>query len=318
MPGRRSFLVIALSGLLFPACGTPGPQGAPVIGFVVKSMSDEHWKFVHAGAMAAAGEFGVRVKFLAPNAETSVSEQTSIIENMIFENVSALCVAPSQPKAVVSLLNTAIDKRIPVLLVDTDAPVERRLAFIGTGNLAAGKIAGRYLASKLGPGAKVAIIRGALGDLTHDQRTSGAADELKAGGCDVIEVLAADSQMDKAMSIMEDILQTHEKVDAVFATQDLMALGAARAVRQSGRQGVVVVGFDGTPGGIQAIRNGELEGSVAQNPYEMGYSAVREALKASRGEAIPKRIDTGAYMISGTNVEAAEQKLRSLLRTVTK
>lgn len=325
MHKRAPFLIAVVLGLVLPAgCGKPGEHASSgeaqnsgntaVIGFVVKSMSDEHWKFVHAGAVAASHELGVRVKFLAPNAETNVAEQTSIIENLIFEKVSALCVAPSQPKAVVSLLNTAIDSNIPVLLVDTDAPVDNRITFIGTGNFEAGKIAGRYLVSKLGKGAKVAIIRGALGDLTHDQRSSGAAQELKAGGCDLIEVLAADSQMDKAMSVMEDILQTHDKVDAVFATQDLMALGALRAVQQSRRKGIMIIGFDGTPGAIKAIQSGDLEGSVAQNPYDMGYSAVREALKASKGEPVPKRIDTGAYLISKANVDAADEKLRSILR----
>jgi ribose transport system substrate-binding protein len=235
-----------------------------------------------------------------------------MMEDLITQQVDALCVAPSQPKAAVKVFDKAAEAGIPVILIDTDAPWEKKASFIGTGNYSAGKIAGEYLVNNLPKGAKIVIIRGALGDLTHDDRTNGAKDVMDEGGLEVIDIQPADSDRNKALNVMENMLQKFDKIDAVFTTNDPMGLGALRAIRQAGQE-IIVIGFDGTPDAQKEIKKGRLTGSVAQSPYNMGYFGVENAVKLAKGETIENRIDTGAELITQENVEEIEALYKKLL-----
>ncbi|MCG8482709.1 MAG: sugar ABC transporter substrate-binding protein [Clostridia bacterium] len=299
-------LVLALSMSLIACGGGASEEEASqepeklTIGFVVKG-SDEHWIQVEKGARQAAEDFDVNLDFNGPAKETLVEEHTSMIENNITNNVDALCVAPVQPAAQVKVLQKAVEKGIPVLLIDTDADLEGKTSFLGTGNYAAAELAGEHIASKF-DGGKVVIIRGALGDKTHDDRTAGAKDVLEANGFEVLDVQPADSDGEKAANVMENMMQTFPEIDAVFVTADQMALGALKAVEQSGKD-IMVVGFDGSPGAQTKIKEGSMEGSVAQSPYQMGYLGVENAIKAVNGESVELRIDTGAELLTIDNLK---------------
>jgi len=306
-------VVLVLSLVLSLAACAPKAESAPeaaastgeaeklTIGFVVKG-SDEHWIQVEKGAKQAAVDFDVNLNFSGPAKETLVEEHTSMIENNITNGVDALCVAPVQPAAQVKILQKAVDKGIPVLLVDTDADLAGKTTFLGTGNYAAAELAGKHIFEKLGAGKNVVIIRGALGDKTHDDRTAGAKEFMEKNGMKVLDVQPADSDSEKATNVMENMMQTFSEIDAVFVTADQMALGALKAVTQSGRP-IMVVGFDGSPGAQEKIKEGTMEGSVAQNPYQMGYLGVENAIKAVKGETVEKRIDTGANLLTKDNLK---------------
>ncbi len=287
--------------------------GKMKIGYVVKDNTGDYWKIVQAGAMAAGKDFDVEVLYNGPNAETEVMQQVAMMEDMITKKVSALVIAPSQPKAAISVFDKADAAGIPVLLADTDADWSKKVTFLGTGNEAAGKIGGEYIAKKLGPGAEIVIVRGALGDLTHDQRSNGAANAAKAAGCKVVDIQPADSDMAKAMDVMENLIQANPNIKGVFCTSDAMAIGANRAVEKSGKN-IVVIGFDAIPVAVEEIMKGKtFIGSVAQSPYNIGYMGVENAIKAAKGETVEKRIDTGAKMIDASNVQAYSDDLKKML-----
>ena len=317
---KRFFLILLTAMVLVTglfAAGTQEPTDSErklTVGVVVKALSDDHWLMVRTGARAAAKDLGVNLEFLGPNAETDIMAQTSMIEDLIAKKVDALVVAPSQPKAAVSIFNKAHAQGIPVLLIDTDAPFEHKATFIGTGNYNGGKLAGEYIVNKVGSGKKAVIIRGALGDLTHDERVAGAKDAMEAGGIDIVEIQAADSDRSRALNIMENILQNHGDVDVVFGTNDPMTLGALRCVMQAGKADqIMCIGFDGAPNAVKEIKAGNLQGSVAQSPFKIGYYGVENAVKLLNGEEILKRIDTGTIMIDSTNVQEIEKKTAELL-----
>lgn len=283
------------------------------IGVVVKALNSDFWKIVEAGAKAAGEELGVEVEVLGPSAETAVSEQISMIEDQIAKKVSALCVAPSQPPSAIPVFEQAKAEGIPVVLIDTDAGWEDKVSFVGTGNYNGGKLAGEFLAEKLGKGAKVVIIRGAAGDPTHDERTQGAVEVLTEKGLEVLDIQPANSERELGMSVMENMLQAHpDEIQGVFATNDAMILGALRAIQAAGKD-IITVGFDGSPDALKSIEEGELTASVAQNPYSIGYQGVVAAVKAAKGEAVEKRIDTGTNIISKDNVEEEQMRLREIL-----
>lgn len=308
-------IAMALVGLLtFSMTGCGGDKAAstdggaknsgetPHIGIVVKSLADQHWALVKAGAEAKAKELGVKVDCIGPNSESDVQAQVDMIDNLIGQQVDALCVAPSSQDAVLGSLKNAYDAGIPILTIDTDTTYDKRLSFIGTGNVAAAKMGGEAAAKVVGSGAKAVILRGRLGDPTHDQREQGFREALEAAGVEIIEVKAADSDAEKAMNIMQDLLQVHKDIDLVCCTTDNNVLGAQRAVEAAGAD-TKLMSFDGTSNVCELILQGKVLGSVAQNPYAMGQLAVENALKAIKGEKVEARIDSGAKVIMADNAE---------------
>lgn len=312
---KKRMIALALVSLLtlsMTACGSDAPASSDAepadsgdavhIGIVVKSLADQHWALVKAGAEAKAKELGVTVDVIGPNSESDVQAQVDMIDNLIGQQVDALCLAPSSQEAVLGSLQNADDAGIPILTIDTDTTFENRLSFIGTGNVAAAKMGGEAAGKVVGEGAKAVILRGRLGDPTHDQREQGFREALEAAGVEVIDVKAADSDAEKAMNIMQDLLQVYDDIDLVCCTTDNNVLGAQRAVEAAGAK-TLLMSFDGTSNVCELILQGKVLGSVAQNPYAMGELAVENALKAINGESVEARIDSGAEVIMAENAE---------------
>lgn len=272
------------------------------IAVVFKSINSDYWKTVKAGSLAAGKELGVDVTVLGPSAETDFAGQTSIIEDQIVAGVDGLLVAPCQPASIGSTLDKADDAKIPVVLVDTDAPWDKKVSFVGSGNTGIGETAGKFIAGKVGKGAEVAIIRGMLGDATADQRTDGAKKALLAAGVNVVALQPADADRNKGMTVMQNILQTHPNIKAVYATNDEMALGAERALKTANKN-IVVVGVDGSPDACTSIKASELTASVAQDSYTMGKTGVETLVKAINGKKVEKNISIPSIFVTPENVD---------------
>lgn len=280
------------------------------VGIVVKSMASQYWMLLKSGAEAKAEELGVKLDCVGPNSESDVQAQVDMIDNLIAQQIDALCVAPSSQDAVLGSLQTAHSQNIPILTVDTDVEFDGRMSFIGTGNESAARLGGEAAAAAVPKGSKVVIIRGRLGDITHDQREKGFQDAMNATGMEVIEIKAADSDTEKAMNIMQDLLQVHSDIGLILSTTDDQAVGAQRAVEAAGTT-IPIMGFDGTSSVCALIQEGKIFGSVAQNPYGMGELAVENAVKAVKGETVEPRIDSGAEVITKENVDRYLAELES-------
>jgi ribose transport system substrate-binding protein len=261
------------------------------------------WAAVEQGAKDAAAANNVDLTVLAPPAETDVATQVSQIEDQITKKVQAIIVAPTDMAGLNPTFDKAKAAKIPVLFVDTNAPWPDKLTFIGTDNRNGGKLAGEFICKALSNKGKVALITGVMSQQTHIDRSGGAADAFKACGVTVVSTQAADSLRDKGQTVMENVLTANPDVNAVFATNDLMALGAMEAIKAAKKTGIVVVGFDANPDAATSILAGEMTASVAQSPANMGKFGVENALKAIKGETIPKVIDTGTLMVDKSNAD---------------
>lgn len=286
------------------------------VAVVCKALNSDYWNFVKAGAIDAGKALGVEVSVLGPNAETDIAGQTSMMEDQIVKGVSALVVAPSQPSAAIATFDKADAAKIPVILIDSDAKWDKKKSFVGTGNLNGGKVAGEFLVSKLSKGDEVVIIRGALGDATHDDRTNGAKATLEAGGIKIVEIQPANSDRNMALTVMTNLLQKNPKIKGVFATSDDMSMGALRGVQTANRKDILVIGFDGSPDALKSIKAGELTGSVAQSPYNIGKNGVEAAVKAIKGENVDARVDTGTTMITKDSVQQAMDDQEKILSSI--
>lgn len=301
----------AASGAASGSAAAEGGEGGNYA-IVVKSMADQYWVLLKAGAEAKAKELGVTVDVIGPNAESEVQQQADMIQNKIGAGVDGLAVAPSNPDTVLTVLAQADQAGIPVIAVDTDLPnYESKKSFIGTGNEAAGEQGGQYAAELVGSGKKAIILRGRAGDTTHDQREAGFTKGLEAGGVEILEVRACDSEAEKAMNAVMDMMNRYDQIDIICTTADSMAQGAQRAIENAGKE-IPVIGFDGTIPVAELIAAGSvIKGSVAQSPYDMGQLAVESLVALHNGETIEERIDSGTSMVTPDNAAQFKSDLEA-------
>jgi len=280
--GIVTALLVVLA-MLTPGIGEGAAKYTILLSMKGPGSGNPFWAAVERGAQDTAKAMGVNLVVLAPPAETDVQAQIAQIEDQIAKRVNAIVVAPTD----VSALNTTFDKaraqKIPVLFVDTDGTWRNKLTFIGTDNRAGGALGGKFLCSAFKGKGDVAIITGVMTTQSIRSRVEGARGEMRKCGLHVVAELPA-------------------TVKGIFAANDLMALGAAEAVKARGKAGkVLIVGFDAIPEAAQAILNGTMAASVAQSPYNMGKFGVQNALRAVTGKSVAKRIDTGTVLVTKKN-----------------
>ncbi|KGR89353.1 sugar ABC transporter substrate-binding protein [Ureibacillus massiliensis 4400831 = CIP 108448 = CCUG 49529] len=285
--------------------------GTKNISVVLKTLSSPYWKYVEAGAKKAGEDLGVNVTIVGPSSEAEIIQQVNMLEDQLSQQPDAIVVSPTQPDTVIPVLEDASSQGVPVLLIDSDADFEGKVTFIGTENYDAGQEAGKEIASKLQPGDKVVLIAGALGNPATDARIKGAKDALEEAGMVIAAEQPADSDKAKAMSVMENILEAEDDIKAVFSANDDMAIGVLRAV-EAANLDIIIYGTDGTEEAVQSIIDGGLTGTIAQNPYNMGYEGVKSALAAANGETVEERIDSGVEIITSENAQKQLEFLQSL------
>ena len=273
------------------------------IALVTKAMDSEFWLAVRDGARKAVeGRNDVTLSVLAPDREINVDQQVSILEDQIQRGAKVLLVAPSGSAQVVPILQGAIGKGVPVILVDSDAPLPGKASYVGTDNRAGGALAGRHVIDTVRSG-KVALIHGVPGNQSQDDRAAGFLETLAAApDLQIVARQPANSERSLGLTVMENILTAHPDLRAVFATNDQMALGAVEAIAARGLQGkVAVIGFDATAEAVEAISAGRMSASVAQRPFEMGRRSVEAALALLDGKQVEARIDTGTELVTAAN-----------------
>ncbi|RMD95337.1 MAG: sugar ABC transporter substrate-binding protein [Calditrichaeota bacterium] len=286
---------------------------APTIALVMKTLNNPFFIDMQKGAEEAASRLKVNLIVQAPEREVDVEKQMQIIENLIQRKVDAICVAPSGSKEIVPAILKANKAGIPVLVVDTRVDEQalkeahgKIATFIGSDNYEGGKIAGNYIIERLNGQGKVAILEGIPGHETGDARLRGFLDAVKkAPGIEVVTSQTANWERDQGFNVFQNILQSHPEVQALFACNDMMALGAIEAIAAAGKTGqIIVVGFDAVEDAREAIQNGTMAGSIAQYPSEMGRLAIETAVNVINGQKVPEFIPTKIELITREKLAA--------------
>jgi len=272
---KKGLVLVLLAALFLGACQRGGEQaggGRQRIALVMKTANNPFFIEMQKGAEEAAKKLGVELVVQAAEREVDVEKQMQIVENLIQTKVSALCVTPSGSREIVPAIDKANRAGIPVVIVDTRVDAKalsesggKVATFIGSDNYEGGKLAGEFLAKKLGGKGKVAVLEGIPGHETGDSRLRGFRDALKAApGVEVVASQTANWERDQGFNVFQNILQSHPDVQAVFACSDLMALGAVEAIAAAKKTGqLTVVGFDATSEARDAITKGTMDASVA-------------------------------------------------------
>jgi ABC-type sugar transport system substrate-binding protein len=260
------------------------------------------WAAVEEGALAAGQELGVTVNVMAPPAESDVAAQLAQVEDAITQGVDGIALAPTDPEALAPVVDQAIDAGIPVVFIDTKGSNEG-VTFIGTDNEAGAALAGQYLCENVPEGGKVAILQGLITQSTGKARADGAKAAVEGCGLNLVAETPAEWDRAKGLTATEDILTQHADLAGLFGSNDNMALGATEAIANAGidPEAIVVVGFDANPDAAQAVLDGTMDATVAQNPTNMGRFGVENLLKLINGETIPEVIDTGTELVTAEN-----------------
>ncbi len=291
-------IVLLLAGLaaVTAACNRvtqPASSGGrPRVAFVMKTLNHPFFLDMQRGAEDAAKRLDVDLVVQAAEREIDVEKQMQIIENLIQTGVQALCVTPSGSKEIASAIAKANRAKIPVVVADTrvdpKAAQDAQLtlaSFIGSDNYEGGRLAGEHLVKVRQGKGTVAILEGIPGHETGDSRLRGFRDAVKASpGITIVASQPANWERDQGFTVFQNILQANPSLDAVFACNDLMALGAIEAIAAAGRTGkITVIGFDALEDARKAIAAGTMDASVAQSPREMGRMAVEAAVQVIKG-----------------------------------
>ena len=262
---------------------------------VVSTLNNPFFVTLKEGAEAKAKELGYQMVVL--DSQNDPAKELANVEDLTVRKVSAILVNPTDSAAVGNAIMLANKAGIPVLTLDRGANVGEVKAHIASDNIAGGKMAGDFIASKLGKNIDVIQLEGIAGTSAARDRGEGFAQAVKANGFKVLASQPADFDRTKGLNVMENLLAANPDVKAVFAQNDEMALGALRATQAAGKN-VLIVGFDGTDDGKAAVKSGKLGATVAQQPALIGAIGVETADKVLKGESVEKYIPVPLQVVS--------------------
>jgi ribose transport system substrate-binding protein len=290
---------VAISGCQKPAA--PVKQKPVRLAYSTASLANVFWQRVTNGVRKGAKEAGADVQVV--DAQGNARKQLSDIEDLVQQRMDAVLISPYQSDPIVPAVRAANEAKVPVVIVDIGVKGGDYVALIISDNFAGGKLAGDFIAERLQGKGPVAHISAQPGVENARKRGAGFEQVMKERGIKIVASQTAYSERAKGMEVMENMLQAHPDIRAVFCENDEMALGASRALLGASRKDVVVVGFDGNPDALAAIRKGELAATVAQQPEEMGRMGVRIALKSIKGEAVDKTVQVPVTLITRQNLD---------------
>ena len=297
-------LVIACLSLF---CNPP-QSDQPQILVSPKGLVHSFWLTVKAGADSAGQEFGADIIWKGPSLETDIATQISILEDYINKNVDAIVLAACDANALIPVIEKADAAGIPVIIIDSGVNSEVPESFVATDNVLAAEKAADALADLLDERGDVALIPFVAGAATSVMREQGFKQGLeKYPGMTLVAVQYSQSEVERAMSVTENILTAHPDLDGIFAANEAGTIGCAQAVKSRGLAGQVkVVGFDASPNEVQELKDGTVQALIVQNPFQMGYRGVKAALDVLNGKKVPEKIDTGVTVVTRENLDEPE------------
>lgn len=284
------------------------------IAVVPKGTTHEFWKSIHAGAIKASRELkaeGINADIIwkGPLREDDREQQVQVVENFIARRVSGVVLAPLDARALARPAEMAVRAGIPVVIIDSALNSTAPASTVSTDNYKGGQLGARRLAELLGGKGKVILLRVLAGSSSTEQREAGFLDTITKEFPD-IQVISSDQHAgatrDTAYRASQNLLNRFgREVDGVFAPNESSATGMLLALRDAGLAGgkVKFVGFDTGTQTVAALRSGDIQGLVVQNPFNMGYLGVKTMVAALQGNPVEKEIDTGCELITGENID---------------
>ncbi|MFS0766693.1 MULTISPECIES: ribose ABC transporter substrate-binding protein RbsB [Peribacillus] len=264
------------------------------VGVSISTLNNPFFVSLKDGIEKEAKEKGMKVTVV--DAQDDTAKQISGIEDLILQKVDVLLVNPTDSAAISSAVQSANEAGIPVITIDRSSDEGDIETFIASDNVAGGEMAAEYLVKELGEKAKVVELEGVSGASATRERGKGFHN-IADKQLDVLTSQTAEFDRTKGLNVMENILQGDKDIQAVFAHNDEMALGAIEAIKAAGKD-IIVVGFDGNDDALKAVENGELNATIAQQPALIGEEAVNAAEKILKGDKVDDTISVPLKLVT--------------------
>ena len=311
---RRQFFLTGAAGSIALLAGGVSPvfaAGKPKIGLVMKSLANEFFKQMEAGAEAYAAKNAAKFDFKAVGMkdERDFASQVDAVENFVTQKYDIIVVAPADSKAMVTPLAKAVKAGVAVINIDVELDKDAKkaagidLAFFGPDNRSGAKLAGDALAKALGAGGKVVILEGNPEADNAQQRKKGFDDSVAEGKLQLLDSKTAHWETEEANTLMTNFLTQYHDIQGVMAANDSMALGVVKALDSAGKSGTIkVVGFDNIPAVQPLIKGGKMLATVEQYGAQMAALGIEYGLRQLAGEKFTGWVKTDIKLITAADL----------------
>ena len=315
---KMAFTVVGalLAGMLALAVQAPPaqPAGKPYIPLISKGFQHQFWQAVKQGAEQAAKVYDVNITFEGPESESMVDKQIEMLQAALDKKPNAIGLAALDSKAVIPLLERARAQHIPVIGFDSGVDSDIPVTTAATNNIAAAALAADKMAALIGNAGEIALVVHDQTSRTGIDRRDGFVNEIKQKHpkITIVDIQYGGGDHLKSTDLAKAIMQAHPNLKGFFGANEGSAIGVLNAVVELKKQGkIVVIGYDSGQAQMDAIRSGVMAGAITQNPVGIGYKCVEAAVKALKGEKLPKTIDTGFFWYDESNIDS--KKIAPLL-----
>ena len=303
----------AVVAAVLAACGKKeeAPAPAPVaatettIAYITNGNTNEGWTLINGGAKSAGQQPGIKLIELAAE-KGELSKQLAIVEDMITRKVKAIAIAPVDSAGIAPAINKALAAGIAVIAVDTNVSGSAITSYVATDNIKAAMVQGDWTAEQVKDGDTVIYVTGDLGQSTGQERKKGFLDGLNAKRKNV-KVVEVPTTWDQTMAQngVETALRANSKAKVIACAWDGGALGAKAAMLAAGKKAgsIMIAGFDGSPGGLDMMKEGWQQANAAQMLSKIGQVGIETAIAAAQGKKVEARIDTGSFLVLPSNVD---------------
>ncbi|HFT7325536.1 TPA: ribose ABC transporter substrate-binding protein RbsB [Proteus mirabilis] len=266
------------------------------IALVISTLNNPFFVTMKDSAQKEADKLGYDLVVL--DSMDNPAKELANVQDLTVKGTRLMLINPTDSDAIGNAVLMANKAKIPVVTLDRVANKGEVVSHVASDNRLGGKMAGDYIAEKVGNDAKVIQLEGIAGTSASRERGEGFKQAVDAHKLNILASQPADFDRTKGLNVMQNLLTANPSVQAVFAQNDEMALGALRALQTAGRTDVLVVGFDGTNDGIKAVNRGVLGATIAQRPDQIGIIGIQTADKILKGEKVDPTIPVELELVT--------------------
>jgi len=311
MLNKRLFGV-ALGALMATGLSASARADDLYIPLISKGFQHQFWQAVRTGAEQAAKDANVKITFEGPETEAMVDKQIDMLSAALAKKPQAIGFAALDSKAAIPLLKKAEAAKIPVIAFDSGVDSDIPLTTCTTDNIAAAGLAADKMADLIGDSGDVAVVVHDQTSRTGIDRRDGFLKRMKEKhpNVKIVSVQYGGGDQLKSTEITKSILQANPNIKGVFGANEGSAIGVLNGAKEMKKK-IAVIGYDSGKQQKAAIISGEMAGAITQNPVGIGACTVNSAVKALKGEKLPKVTDTGFYWYDKSNI--ADPKITAVL-----
>lgn len=276
-------MAVILSSSLLVGCNQKD-NNKKKIGLIVSTLNNPFFVDLKSGIESEAQKLGYDVVVL--DSQNDPAKEVSNMEDISVKDVDVVLLNPVDSDSAIASVMVANNLDLPVITVDRASNGGKVVAHVASDNKEGGKMAAKYLEEQLGNNANIVELEGIAGSSATRDRGAGFDNEIKNTNLKIITKQSADFDRTKGLSVMENIIQSKGNIDAVFAQNDEMALGAMKALEDANMKDVLVVGFDATDDAVASVQKGDMAATIAQQPKLIGKTAVNLTHRFLSGEKV--------------------------------